>query len=1370
MRRTVVCAVLTAMFMQGLSAGAPKPPVAGDAVPATATAVSAPEAIARATGRRTEVMAERSESRQVFANPDGTYTLEQALEPVRVRRGSGWVDVDKTVQKRPDGSVGPKATVTPVTFSRGGDEPLVEFGAGEDRLVLRWPAPLPEPELDGSTATYADVLPDVDLEMEALTQGFGYALVVRTPQAAASPALAEVDFLVDRAGLGVRRGDKGGLAAVARDGGEVFRAPNVSVWDTTEGGDAGSHRGLAEVVLSDGRITVRPDRAVLTDTEAEFPIQIAAQWAQLGQFGWTSVYEQFPDQTYWNGANMGDDKRARVGYSNHEPQTVTVRSFFHFDLRGLRDKHVLAAELNLLGGYSAACGNSSFWLGHAGPVDGNTTWRNQPGVGKVQHKHESGFSWGGCSPRWVGWDVTDEVSYSNARTDSVTFRLSGEEGNPNAWRKFDTTSYGQHPKLLVNYNRYPWTPVNLTAAPKPGCGAAPPNEPFVTTNTPVLKADAADPDGDRLTAVFRIYRHGTAEYRDLHVGQHESGSQFQVAVPGDMFKTGETLGWYAATYDGYGAWSGWAGPCFISVDTLPPDRKPSVTSTDYPEGTSAGAPGKSGRFTFGAAGLPDAAGFQYRVGGQGWRTVAAVGGSATVDITPVTADGTRLDVAIVDKAGNVGLDDELDPAASNVRKYEIRVNPPTLPTGHWRLDGYHTATDVPDVTGKHPGSFAPGAAQWAFGRSAEALSFTGNLGSEVSTRNGPAVDATRSFTVSAWVKLRGDPGDQWKTAVSQDGERVSRFALQYAGGGIRKWAFSMMTEDSDTPQIQQAVPTDARFAPRVGVWTHLTGVYNSTYGTLQLYVDGELAGTGQHTGRWTSRPERGLQIGRGKWAGNLGDNWPGELDDVKVFDRALPDIRLNPGAASEIDELAGRPADEVATWNFDEGAGAVTTDFSGTQTAATLVGAGWAQGKAGKGLRIGSAGGRMTTSGPLVRTVDSYTVSAWVKLDTAPTTQQTVLSQESAANSGFTLLATHTGKWAFTMRFTDQTAAPNQYAVVSTEPVRPEWTHVTGVYDATNTEIRIYVNGVQSGGTVNAPAVPLDATGPFHVGGQKIDGAWRGAFVGTVDEVRAYNGVRTPGEILEEAANPVPSRVRGNAHTRYVSPRDQFAFTGPAPAGFHKAGDLGYYAPPGTPGTHMLYSCRTGNDGFTSPDPGCEGARLVSPLGLVHDSAGDGRLTLYGCRMGERDFDSLSSTCEGQQVHRVLGYTLPYVTLGRYQPVDGAADLRSDTGSTSLRYRFERDVIALHTGGLPGQVLLYLCQDGADTFTLTDATCGGKQVVKALGSLWTEQPLDPGAVRLYSCVRLTPAADRFESTDRFCEGQDIVGPLGYGIAPARVSK
>jgi hypothetical protein len=59
-------------------------------------APTAPErsaaAQARATGRRVEVLSKRSETQEVFAEPNGTFTAQLHAGPVRVRRGGGWAN------------------------------------------------------------------------------------------------------------------------------------------------------------------------------------------------------------------------------------------------------------------------------------------------------------------------------------------------------------------------------------------------------------------------------------------------------------------------------------------------------------------------------------------------------------------------------------------------------------------------------------------------------------------------------------------------------------------------------------------------------------------------------------------------------------------------------------------------------------------------------------------------------------------------------------------------------------------------------------------------------------------------------------------------------------------------------------------------------------------------------------------------------------------------------------------------------------------------------------------------------------------------------------------------------------------------------
>src|SRR3712207_7115787 len=59
----------------------------------------------------------RTETGQVFANPDGSYSARVHAKPVRTRRDGRWVDIDTTLQRRPDGSVAPIASTVDVSRS-----------------------------------------------------------------------------------------------------------------------------------------------------------------------------------------------------------------------------------------------------------------------------------------------------------------------------------------------------------------------------------------------------------------------------------------------------------------------------------------------------------------------------------------------------------------------------------------------------------------------------------------------------------------------------------------------------------------------------------------------------------------------------------------------------------------------------------------------------------------------------------------------------------------------------------------------------------------------------------------------------------------------------------------------------------------------------------------------------------------------------------------------------------------------------------------------------------------------------------------------------------------------------------------------------
>ncbi|MEV4110407.1 hypothetical protein [Nonomuraea sp. NPDC049695] len=183
--------------------------------------------------QRVEVLSLRSENRQVFANPDGSFTSETSALPERVRRNGGWADVDATLAFAPDGSVKTVATPLELTFSGGGTTPLARLAEGGRSVEMSWPGDLPKPALEGSTATYGEVLPGVDLKVTASVLGFSEVLVVKNKEAAADPALAKLVFGMRANGLAVRRTATGGLSAVNDKGTEVFHSPAPRMWDSS---------------------------------------------------------------------------------------------------------------------------------------------------------------------------------------------------------------------------------------------------------------------------------------------------------------------------------------------------------------------------------------------------------------------------------------------------------------------------------------------------------------------------------------------------------------------------------------------------------------------------------------------------------------------------------------------------------------------------------------------------------------------------------------------------------------------------------------------------------------------------------------------------------------------------------------------------------------------------------------------------------------------------------------------------------------------------------------------------------------------------------------------------------------------------------
>ena len=147
--------------------------------------------------------------------------------------------------------------------------------------------------------------------------------------------------------------------------------------------------------------------------------------------------------------------------------------------------------------------------------------------------------------------------------------------------------------------------------------------------------------------------------------------------------------------------------------------------------------------------------------------------------------------------------------------------------------------------------------------------------------NGPVVDTTDSFSVSARAKLEDD--EEFQTVVSQDADEISGFQLQY-DPDEGNWEMRLAEEDDDDSDADEA---SSETDPQVGEWTHLTGVYDASEGEIRLYVNGVLEDTTDRDDDFDS--EGDFAVGRALEGDEFVRGFEGTIDDVRAFPKAVSD-------------------------------------------------------------------------------------------------------------------------------------------------------------------------------------------------------------------------------------------------------------------------------------------------------------------------------------------------------------------------------------------------------------------------------------------------------------------------------------------------
>ena len=237
-----------------------------------------------------------NETTQTWALPDGRIRQEISAAPRRVDKNGEWVPLDLTLVQQSDGSVAPKAHPGDLVISgatKGSDvHELATLGEGGDQVAMGWKGSLPEPTLSENKATYSEVMPGIDLVVQATPRGVESLYTVKTKAAAKQVTKLTIPIVGDDV-ASHRMDEKGNLELLDENRKPVAASPNPLMWDAQTDPRNGDPTNVvpiqssaaareatdtsvqAETIDSAGvNLTITPDADFLTDPDTVYPVTI----------------------------------------------------------------------------------------------------------------------------------------------------------------------------------------------------------------------------------------------------------------------------------------------------------------------------------------------------------------------------------------------------------------------------------------------------------------------------------------------------------------------------------------------------------------------------------------------------------------------------------------------------------------------------------------------------------------------------------------------------------------------------------------------------------------------------------------------------------------------------------------------------------------------------------------------------------------------------------------------------------------------------------------------------------------------------------------------------------------------------------------
>ncbi|GGT46036.1 hypothetical protein GCM10010271_57710 [Streptomyces kurssanovii] len=449
---------------------------------------------------------------------------------------------------------------------------------------------------------------------------------------------------------------------------EVFALPGLL------GPQPGTHSAVGKVTLTgqgstSAELSVAPDRSLLTAKDTTWPVFIDPSITGKTK-NWTTVYQKYATSSFYDGANYnsGGTTEARVGYES--TTNGLSRSYFRLGWStSFKGARVTSAIIRLRETYAWSCQPREMQVWHTGGISPSTTWNHQPA--RENHIWTDSFANGynsQCPDNYVNISAVP-IAQKAADEGWMSFTMglyATNELSSYSWKKF--TAEGESaPKIIIDYNRKPAEPTQLTMDPGVDCDTTSPYA-SVGKSDLTFAAHSSDPDGDLTDLHFAVWQSGSStRIFDSKRPVNTSTGNASITLDGadgteTNFYNGKTYFWAVRAVDSTGAASTYAPPgdvnCGFVYDATAPNS-PKVTSTPFPEDDGSGkwsdaTFGTSGAFTFSPDGSTDTVRYSYSFNSLEYdkNVTVTAGASATVTLRPPTSALNVLYVKAHDSAGN----------------------------------------------------------------------------------------------------------------------------------------------------------------------------------------------------------------------------------------------------------------------------------------------------------------------------------------------------------------------------------------------------------------------------------------------------------------------------------------------------------------------------------------------------------------------------------------------------------------------------------------------------------------------------------------------------------------------------------------------